>query len=171
MARYPSRRSALLPLLWLEQEEKGWLSPESLREVGEVLGITPAEVLGTASFYTMYKREHTGRYLISVCRGISCMWRGSEDLVERLSERLGVRPGQTTADGTFTLEEMECAAACGGAPCLQVNYLYAESVRPEAIDGLLDDLEAGRHPNGLQAGLPIGPHPGTALYPGDGLGM
>lgn len=139
------------------------MSPDAMREIAGLLHIAPAEVLGTASFYTMYKREPVGQYLISVCRGISCMWLGSEELFEHMAERLGIGPGQTTGDGIFTLEEAECLAACGGAPCLQVNYLYAENVTAEQADRMLDDLRAGRHPSIVQDALPLDRHPGRAL--------
>jgi NADH-quinone oxidoreductase subunit E len=150
-------------LLWLAQEDDGWVSSEAMREIGDILGISAAEVLGTASFYTMYKREPVGRYLVSVCRGISCMWLGAEELVAHLSESLGIGPGQTTADGLFTLEEMECAAACDGAPCVLVNYLYGERVSAEMADEMVADLRAGRHPWMLQDALPVGTHPGPAV--------
>ena len=152
-----------MPLLWLAQEEDGWVTPDAMREIGDILGVTPAEVLGTGSFYTMYKREPVGRHLISVCRGLPCMWRGSEELVDHLFGALGIGPGQTTDDGVFALEEMECAAACGGAPCLQVNYLYGENMTTDLVDEMLSDLRVGRHPWMLQDGLPVGDHPGKAM--------
>jgi NADH-quinone oxidoreductase subunit E len=136
-----------------------------MREIAERLGIAPAEVLGTASFYTMFKREPIGRYLISVCRGISCMWLGSEELFAHLSDRLGVGNNQTTSDGMFTLEEMECAAACGGAPCVLVNYLFAERVTPDQADAMLEELRAGRQPSVLLGPIPTGSHPGPASLP------
>jgi NADH-quinone oxidoreductase subunit E len=138
------------------------VSDDDMREIGDILGITAAEVLSTASFYTMYKREPVGEYLISVCRGISCMWLGSEELFEHLCDRLGITAHQTTPDGKFTIEEMECAAACGGAPCLQVNYLYAENMTPSKADQIIDELAAGRQPSYVQRDLPVGAHPGSA---------
>jgi NADH-quinone oxidoreductase subunit E len=144
IARYPQPRSALIPLLHLAQEQDGWLTPEAMEHVGELVGITPAEVLGTASFYEMFKREPVGTYVVGVCTNISCMLLGAYDLLGHLQDRLGVPAGGTTADGTFTLEEMECLAACTGAPCLQVNYRYFENVTPDGADTILDDLRAGR---------------------------
>lgn len=137
------------------------MSPSAMREVAELLDMSAAEVLGTCSFYTMFKREPVGRYLISVCRGITCMWLGSEALFEHLSERLGVGPGQTTLDGMFTLEEAECLAACGGAPCLQVNYLYAENITLAQADRVVDELQAGTQPGVLLGPVPVGSHPGV----------
>lgn len=136
-----------------------------MREIAALLGITAAEVLGAASFYTMFKRERVGRYLISVCRGLSCMWLGSEELFEHLAGSLGVGANETTDDGLFTLEEMECAAACGGAPCLLVNYLYAENMTPDKADDVINDLRAGSEPRHVQRELPVGAHPGSAVLP------
>jgi NADH-quinone oxidoreductase subunit E len=136
-----------------------------MREIADSLGITPAEVLGTASFYTMFKREPVGQYLISVCRGISCMWLGGEELFEHLSDRLSVGNERMTEDGMFTLEQAECLAFCGGAPCLQVNYLFAERVTPDIADRIVDDLRTGRQPAALLGPIPVGRHPGTAALP------
>jgi NADH-quinone oxidoreductase E subunit len=144
IARYPERRSACIPLLHLAQEQDGHLTDEAMVQIAELLDLTPAEVLGTASFYEMFKRHRTGRYLIGVCTNIACMLRGAYDLLEHATEVLDVVPGGTTADGMFTLEEMECLAACGGAPCVQVNYRYFENMTPPAFDDLVADLRAGR---------------------------
>ncbi len=144
------------------------MSPAAMREIGEILDLTPAEILSTASFYTMYKRGPVGRYLISVCTNITCLWLGGEELFEHISERLGIGNSQTTDDGLFTLEEMQCAAACGGAPCLQVNYLFAENVTLEQADEMIDDLRAGRQPRILLDPIPVGSHPGEAELPRPG---
>src|SRR5919106_1446802 len=135
--RYPVARSALIPLLHLAQEQDGYVSEEAMQHIAELIWITPAEVLGTCSFYEMFKLEPVGEYLVNVCTNISCLLLGGED-------RLGVRAGSTTADGTFTLEDVECIAACTEAPCLQVNYRYFYKVTPEDADALLDDLRHGR---------------------------
>jgi NADH-quinone oxidoreductase subunit E len=141
------------------------VSADAMRDIAETLGITAAEVYGTASFYTMFKREPVGRYLISVCRGISCMWLGSEDLFAHLARRLGIAHHQTTEDGLFGLEEAECLAACDGAPCLQVNYLYAERMNPDRVDEMLADLREGRQPRALLGTIPVGKHPGRPELP------
>ena len=143
MARYPQPRSALIPMLHVLQEQDGHLSNDGMRHLAELLDVTPAEVLGTASFYEMFKREETGRYLIGVCAGISCMILGAHQLIEHAEETLGIRAGATTADGMFTLERMECLAACGGAPCFQANYRYFENVTHESFDRTIADLRAG----------------------------
>jgi NADH-quinone oxidoreductase subunit E len=144
VARYPRPRSALIPLLHVAQEQDGWVSPEAMEHIAELLDLTPAEVLGTCSFYEMFKREPVGRYLIGICTNISCLLLGAYELLEHAEETLGVKAGGTTPDGMFTLEETECLAACTGAPCLQVNYRYAEGVSPADLDELVDALRAGR---------------------------
>jgi NADH-quinone oxidoreductase subunit E len=142
--RYPRPRSALIPLLHLAQEQDGYVAPDAMEHIAELIGVTPAEVLGTCSFYEMFKREPVGRYLVNVCTNISCMLLGGQELLEHIESRLGVRPGSTTPDGLFTLEDVECIAACTEAPCLQVNYRYFHKVTPEAADALLEDLRQGR---------------------------
>jgi NADH-quinone oxidoreductase subunit E len=144
IARYPQSRSACIPLLHLAQEQDGHLTDEAMVHVAELLGITAAEVLGTASFYEMFKREETGRYLLGICTNIACLLRGAYELLEHAEGTLGIKSGGITDDGLFSLEENECLAACGGAPCLQVNYRYVENVTPEQLDAIVDDLRAGR---------------------------
>ena len=144
IARYPRSRSALIPLLHVAQEQDGWVTDEAMEHIGELLGLTSAEVLGTCSFYEMFKREPVGRYVINVCAGISCMLMGSDDLLHHAEQTLGLRPGSTTDDGLFTLNEVECIAACDGAPCLAVNYRYKLDVSNVAFDALVDDLRNGR---------------------------
>ena len=141
---YPHKRSALIPLCHLAQEQDGWLMPESVDEIAALLGIAPAEVVGTASFYDMLHTEPTGEYLVSICTNIACMLRGAYELLEHAEERLGMRTGATSADGTFTLEEAECLADCGRAPCLQVNHRFFGDVSHEDFDRMTEDLSAGR---------------------------
>lgn len=144
VARYPRSRSALIPLLHVAQQQDGWVSPEAMEHVAELLDLTPAEVLGTCSFYEMFKLEPVGRYLVNVCTNISCLLVGGAELLEHAEERLGVRAGGTTPDGMFTLEDVECIAACTEAPALQVNYRYCAKVTTADFDRLIDDLRAGR---------------------------
>lgn len=144
ISRYPRPKSALIPLLHLAQEQDGYVADDAMEHIAELIGITPAEVLGTCSFYEMFKREPVGDYLVNVCSNIACMLVGGEELLHHLEGRLGVKAGSTTADGTFTLEDVECIAACTEAPCLQVNYRYFYKVTPADADALLDDLRAGR---------------------------
>ncbi|HEX5366923.1 MAG TPA: NAD(P)H-dependent oxidoreductase subunit E [Acidimicrobiales bacterium] len=149
IARYPVARSALIPLLHLAQEQDGHVTEEAMEHIAELLGITPAEVLGTASFYEMFKLEPVGDYVVNVCTNISCMLRGGEELLHHLEQRLGIRAGDTTPDGRFTLEDVECIAACTEAPCLQVNYRYFHRVTADQADELVDDLRAGRLDNDI----------------------
>ena len=144
IARYPRPKSALIPLLHLAQEQDGYVADDAMEHIAELVGVTPAEVLGTCSFYEMFKREPVGDYLVNVCTNIACMLVGGEELLHHLESRLGIKAGSTTADGTFTLEDVECIAACTEAPCLQVNYRYFNKVTNAEADTLLDDLRAGR---------------------------
>jgi NADH-quinone oxidoreductase subunit E len=144
IGRYPSRRSALLPLLHLAQEQDGYVAEDAMEHIGELLDITPSEVIGTASFYTMFKREPVGTHLISVCTNIACLLDGGLELLEHAERVLDVHPEGTTADGMFTLEEVECLAFCDKAPCVQVNYRFFGPVTPADFDRLCEDLRAGR---------------------------
>jgi len=144
IGRYPRSRSALIPLLHLAQEQDGWVAEDAMQHLAELLAITPAEVLGTCSFYEMFKREPVGTYLINVCTNISCQLLGGWELLEHVEDTLGVKAGNTTADGTFTVEDVECIAACTEAPCLQVNYRYFHRITHDEVDALVDDLRAGR---------------------------
>lgn len=142
---YPHPRSALLPLCHLAQAQDGWLTPDAIVEIAELVGVTPAEVEGTASFYDMLHTEPVGKYVVTVCTNIACMLAGGYELLEHAEERLGVRAGATTADGLFTLEESECLAACDVAPCLQVNSRFFGPLGDGSFDTLVDDLKAGKH--------------------------
>jgi len=140
---YPHRRSALIPICHLAQEQDGWLRPEAIDEIAELVGLLPAEVLGTASFYEMLHTEPVGTYVISVCTNIACMLRGAYELLDHVEHTLGIRSGATTTDAMFTLEETECIADCGRAPCLAVNHRFVGDVTPEAFDSLVGALRAG----------------------------
>jgi len=152
IARYPKPKSALIPLLHLSQEQNGFITEDAMRHIAELIGVTPAEVYGTASFYEMFRFEPTGRYLINVCGTMSCALLGADALMHHAEEKLGVKAGDTTADGLITLQHAECQAACTEAPTLQVNYRYRYRVTPESFDELVDDLRAGK----LEAEIP--PH-------------
>ncbi|MHB8328410.1 MAG: NADH-quinone oxidoreductase subunit NuoE family protein [Acidimicrobiales bacterium] len=143
LALYPHPRSALIPICHLAQEQDGWLRPEAIVEIADLVGISPAEVLGTATFYDMLHTEPVGTYLVSVCTNIACMLRGAYELLEHAEEHLGVRCGATTADGVFTLEEAECLADCGRAPCLAVNHRFFGDVTSESFDALVAGLRSG----------------------------
>jgi NADH-quinone oxidoreductase E subunit len=143
VALYPHPRSALIPLCHLAQEQDGWLRPEAMSEIAELCGVTAAEVRGTASFYDMLHTEPVGTYVVSVCTNIACLLGGALELLEHAESALGVRPGGTTVDGVFTLEESECLADCDRTPCVQVNHRYMGAQTPESFDALLADLRAG----------------------------
>jgi NADH-quinone oxidoreductase subunit E len=143
VAKYPNKRSALLPLMFLVQSVEGHVTDEGMREVADILGLTPAQVLSSTSFYTMLKRNPQGQYLISVCRNIACTHLGGRKLVGALEERLGVSAGGTTPDGKFSLEAAECLATCDGAPVIQINYEDFYGVTPESAVELVDKLDRG----------------------------
>lgn len=146
--RFPVRRSAILPALHLVQEEKGYLSNESLNEVAELLGMPHSDVAGVATFYSMFFERPVGRYILDVCTTLSCSLIGAEHLVDYLAKKLGIRVGETTPDGIFTLRTVECLGDCGNAPVMMVGETYYENLTPERLDGILDDLRnrAGAHP-------------------------
>lgn len=143
IARYPRPKSALIPLLHLAQEQDGHVTDEAMEHLAELVGVTPAEVLGTCSFYEMFKLHPTGRYLINICGTLSCQLLGADALMEHAEETLGITAGATTEDGMFTLERAECQAACTEAPCLQVNYRHRYRVTVEDFDALVADLRSG----------------------------
>lgn len=141
---YPHRRSALIPILHVLQEQDGYLSEDGMEHVAELLGLTPVEVVGTASFYDMFHTEPVGRYLVAVCTNVACMLQGAYQLLEHAEQRLGVGAGNTTEDQMFTLEDAECLALCANAPCVTVNWRFFGDMDPESFDSLIEDLRAGR---------------------------
>ena len=144
IARYPKKKSALIPLVHLSQEQNGYVTEEAMRHVAELVEVTPAEVYGTASFYEMFRFEPTGKYLINICGTMSCALMGADSLMHHAEHTLGVKAGSTTDDGMITLQHAECQAACTEAPTLQVNYRHRYRVTNESFDQLVDDLRAGR---------------------------
>jgi NADH-quinone oxidoreductase E subunit len=140
LSRYPDKEAAILPALHLAQREFGYVSDEAIVYVAGLLGFTPARIEGVATFYTMYNRKPVGKYHVQVCRNISCSLMGAEHLIEHVSKKLGIRPGETTPDGRFTLSKAECLGSCGTAPVMQVNDDYHEELTEEKIDALLDGL-------------------------------
>ena len=144
IGRYPRPKSALIPLLHLVQEQDGYVTDDGLEHVAELVGVTAAEALGTCSFYEMLKREPVGEYHVNICHGISCHLLGADDLIHHAEATLGVREGSTTEDGKFTIEGVECIAACTEAPCLQINYRYFNKVTTDQLDSTLDELRKGR---------------------------
>ncbi len=144
IALYPHARSALIPLCHLAQEQDGWLTPEAIEHIAELLELEPADVKGTASFYEMFKLHPVGEYLVNVCTNVSCMLVGAYEMLGGLEKYLGIRRGSTTADSVFTVEEVECIAACTQAPALLVNYRTFGPLNADTAATLMDDLRAGR---------------------------
>jgi NADH-quinone oxidoreductase subunit F len=137
LTRYPLKRSALLPTLHLVQEQEGWISREAIEYVGGLLDLSPAQVHDTASFYTMFRLKPEGKTLIEVCTTLSCALRGAGELLEHTCRKLGIQPGETTADGKFTVKGVECLAACGGAPAVQVNGEWLEHATAADLDRVI----------------------------------
>ncbi len=144
-SRYPTRRAAILPILWMIQEKIGWIPTEAVDLVAERCGVAPSHVYGVVSFYTMYNRTPVGRFQIQVCTNLSCQLLGAEHVLECLRKRLGIELGGTTPDGLFTLSEVECLAACEMAPVAQVNDDFVGPLDERGVGALIDRLrkEAG----------------------------
>lgn len=140
--RYPDKRSAVMPALYLAQEKYGYLSKEAMEEVAEILALPPVQVYEIATFYTMYNKQPVGRYHIQVCTNVSCMLLGAENLVDYIKKRLGIEVGETTSDGLFTLSTVECLGSCGTAPVMQINDEYYENLTKEKIDDILNTLKS-----------------------------
>jgi NADH-quinone oxidoreductase E subunit len=142
ISRYPHPRSALLPVLHMAQEDFGYLSEATQRMVAEILDVPFMAVREVVTFYTMFREQPCGNYLLEVCTNASCMLNGAYDLVDHLCRKLGIRMGETTPDGMFTVTEVECAGACGGAPIVQINNTYHEKVDKAHLDGFIDQVKA-----------------------------
>ena len=140
LGNYPVKRAAIMPALWLAQREFGHLSAEVQQYVADLMGFPLAWVSGLASFYTMYYKKPVGKYHLQVCTNVSCMLRGSDDIVRVIEDRLKVGLGETTVDGKFSLEEVECLASCGTAPMMQVNDDYHENLTPRSTLELIERL-------------------------------
>jgi NADH-quinone oxidoreductase E subunit len=143
IALYPEPRSALIPLCHLAQEQDGWLKPEAMAEIADLVGVTPAEVYGTATFYDMLHTEAVGTHVVAVCTNIACLLNGAAELLEHAESSLGINAGGTTADGVVTLEEAECLADCDRAPCVQVNHRFVGAQTAETFDRLILELRSG----------------------------
>ncbi len=143
VAKYPpeQKQAAVMAALTIAQRERGWVSDEVMEFVARRLDIPLIQVAEVATFYSMYDLAPVGRHKISVCTNISCMLCGSDDIAKHLEARLGIKVGETTEDGEFTLKEVECLAACGGAPMMQVDDEYFEDLTPQRVDEILDGME------------------------------
>jgi len=138
LTRYPERRAALLPVLWLCQRQNGWISPEVVEYVSDRLELSTATVKGVVTFYTMFFDEPVGENVVWVCRTLSCDLRGGKAIQDHLEQKLGCTAGHTSADGKFTLLKAECLAACGQAPMVQINDYYYENLDVERLDRIID---------------------------------
>ena len=138
--RYPQRLSAVMPALRLAQERYGWLSPEALREVADALDLTPAYCQAVASFYDMYHLEPVGRHLVEVCTNVSCALVGAQQVLEAFEEELGLKAGDTSDDGKWTLRTLECAGGCGWATVVAVDHRYRERVTADDVPGIVEEL-------------------------------
>lgn len=138
---YETKQSALIPALHVAQADQGWLSEETQGEVAKLLDLTPQSVREVVTFYTMFHQKPVGKYLLQVCRNLSCCLRGGHKLQKQIEERLGIQEGETTLDGRFTLVSVECLGSCGTAPVLMVNERYHEGVTPQDIERLLTELK------------------------------
>ena len=143
-ARYPESRSAIMPALRLAQEEHGgWLPPEALREVADALELAPAQVEAVASFYDMYHLEPVGRHLVEVCTNLSCALCGAQQVLEAFEAELGIRPGETSEDGEFTLRAVECAGGCGWAVVVAIDDRHRFDVEPDDVPGIVEEVRGG----------------------------
>ncbi len=138
---YPVKRATLLPALWLAQKEFGYISHDVIEAVAELVEITPAQVEEVVSFYTMYLTEKPGRYHLQLCRTLSCWLRGSEEIAAMIEKKLNLRPGETTPDGFFSLQMVECLGSCHTSPVMQINEDYHENLTPETAEKIIDDLK------------------------------
>ncbi len=143
IAKYPVKRSALIPALQLAQEQAGFITSAVMQHVADIFEVSPMEVWGVVSFYTMLKTQPIGEYHVQVCNNLSCALMGAGRLLREIETRLDCRAGHTREDGKFSIEAVECLGACGGAPCVQVNEDYFECVTPEIMNDILSALEKG----------------------------
>jgi NADH-quinone oxidoreductase subunit E len=146
-AQYPQRLSALIPILYLVQKQYGYVTKEGMEVAAEVLGTTPAYIDSVASFYTMLYRQPVGRYVLQVCRTLPCALMGAEEVVAYVQEKLGIAPGETTQDQLFTLETVECLAACHVAPLMMINEVYKVHLDRAKLDAIIDECQHGATPH------------------------
>ncbi|MGH7231365.1 MAG: NADH-quinone oxidoreductase subunit NuoE [Nitrospiraceae bacterium] len=162
LSRYPVRRSAILPLLYLAQQEEGYVSEPAMKEIAGILRLTPPQVYEVVTFYTMLNLKPLGKFHLQVCKSLMCALVGSDTLLGWLHARLGIKPGQTTQDRLFTLSTVECLASCGTGPMMQVNDDYYERITEDKLDRILSDLKRdGTSP--LKSGPFMLPEPQSAM--------
>ena len=145
LGKYPDKRSAVMPLLFIAQEEYGYLTDEAIADISKIVDLDVTHIRGMIGFYTMYYGKPKGKYLLQICTDLPCALKGAEGFSEHVCQQLGVKPGETTDDGVFTVENVMCLAACDKAPMMQVNFHYAENLDEAKVDQMLDEMrrEAG----------------------------
>jgi NADH-quinone oxidoreductase E subunit len=141
LKRYPNKQAALLPVLWVAQEQFEWISPETMDLVAKKLGLSPAHVYGVATFYTMFNKKPIGKYHIQVCGTLPCDLLGCGGIIKYIKEKLNVKSGETTLDKKFTFSTVECLASCGSGPMMTINEKYHEDLTPEKVDKILEGLK------------------------------
>ena len=141
ISKYPEKQSALMPVLWLAQKKWGWISPDVMKYIANLLDLSYAHVEGVATFYTMYFKKPMGKYHLQICTNVSCMLKNGDSIYKHVSEKLNIGNMETTPDGLFSLEEVECMGACGGAPMMAVNEDYYENMDLEKVDKLIEELK------------------------------
>lgn len=144
LEKYPTKMAVLLPALWLAQEQSGYLTDEILEYVAERLDLSPVHVFSTVEFYTMYHRSPPGKYHLQVCRTLSCVLCRGESILEQIENTLGIKPGEQTEDGMFSVETVECLGSCGTAPVMRVNDVYCENLTPEKVVEIINACRAGK---------------------------
>lgn len=140
LKRYPKKEALTLPCLWMVQYQEGWISLEAMEYVAKKLDHSPMEIYSIASFYTMFNLKPIGKYHIQLCKTLSCMLNGSEELLEHLEKKFSIKNGQTTKDKRFTISQVECLGNCGGAACMSLNEDYHSNLTPKILDEILDGL-------------------------------
>lgn len=139
--KYPNQQAALMGVLWLAQNKFGWISKDVMSYVSELLDVPLSTVEGVVSFYTMYHKKQPGKYHVQVCTNVSCMLRGGQEIYEHISKKLNLNNNETSSDGKFSLEEVECMGACGGAPMIAINEDFYENLTIDKVDEILDSLK------------------------------
>lgn len=148
LTKYPTKRAVVLPALWLAQEQEGHLTVESMEYVAKRLEQSPVSVFAVVEFYTMFKTEPVGKHQIQLCRTLSCVMRGAEDLQGTVERKIGIGPGERTADGKFSFELVECLGSCGTAPVMRMHNRYWENLTVEKLERIIDACREGRDPSG-----------------------
>ena len=141
LTKYPKKDSLMLPSLWMIQHQESWISPEAMEYLAKRLDTSPMNIYSVASFYTMFHLKPIGKYNIQVCKTLSCMLRGSEDIKKHIENRLGIKAGESTKDMKFTITEVECLGSCGTAPCVCINDDYIQNTTPAIIDEIINELK------------------------------